>query len=151
MPRPHKERAVHTPPLHSGFKPSGIRGRFLDKLILTLDEFEAIRLADYQGLDHSQSAVKMDISRSTFSRLVEKARHKVAQFLVEGKHLQIEGGEVHFRGNILRCMECGHLMKTTMDSAPEQCESCGSTELTDLAGGFGHGRCCHRHHRGKRR
>ena len=108
MPRPQKKRSVHRPPLYSGFKPTGVRTRFLEQLTLTLDEFEAIRLADFLGKDHSESAGEMGISRSTFSRLVERARHKVAQFLIEGEHLQIDGGEVHFLGNVIRCDDCGH-------------------------------------------
>ena len=149
MPRPQKKRSVHRPPVFSGFKPTGVRARFLDDLELTLDEFEAIRLADYQGKDHSESAVEMNISRSTFSRLVERARKKVAQFLVEGKHLQIDGGEVHFERNLIKCNDCSHLQKIPFNEDTTRCPDCGSTNLTDLADGFGHGRCCTRHYRNR--
>ncbi len=151
MPRPQKKRSVHRPPLHSGFKPTGVRNRFLEKITLTLDEFEAIRLGDFQGKDHNESAIEMGISRSTFSRLVERARHKVAQFLIEGKNLQIDGGEVHFNGNVIRCNDCGHLMNIPFDSETIRCLECGSENLVDLADGFGHGNCCFRHHRNMRR
>ena len=151
MPRPQKKRSVHRPPVYSGFKPIGVTTRFLDDLTLSLDEFEAIRLADYQGKDHSESAGEMEISRSTFSRLVERARRKVAQFLVEGKHLQIEGGEVHFERNLMQCDDCGHLLKMAFDADTTRCPDCGSANLVDLADGFGHGRCCTRHHRNRRR
>ena len=146
MPRPQKKRSVRRPPLHSGFKPTGVGGRYLEHLALSLDEFEAIRLADYEGSDHHESADAMGISRSTFSRLVERARNKVAQFIIEGKYLQISGGEVHFRGNVIRCEDCGHLSDRTFDSITTRCPDCGSTNLADLADGFGHGRCCYRHH-----
>lgn len=151
MPRPQKKRSVRRPPLHAGFKPTGVRARFLEDLDLTLDEFEAIRLADYQGKDHSESAGEMGISRSTFSRLVERARNKVARFLIEGRHLRIDGGAVHFQGNLLRCEDCGHLARTPLDSNTKRCPDCGSANLTDLAGAFGHGRCCHRHHHNRGR
>jgi predicted DNA-binding protein (UPF0251 family) len=151
MPRPQKKRSVRHPPIHHGFKPSGVRARCLDDLALTLDEFEAIRLADYQGKDHHESAKEMDISRSTFSRLVERARRKVAQFLVEGKHLRIDGGSVHFERNLIRCNDCGQLLRVPFDVTTSECPDCGSADLTDLAGGFGHGRCCMRHHRNRRR
>lgn len=151
MPRPQKNRSVQRPPVYSGFKPTGVKARFLDDLALTLDEFEAIRLADYQGKDHNESAVEMEISRSTFSRLVERARRKVAQFLIEGKHLQIDGGEVHFERNLIRCEDCGHLLNIPIDTGKTQCPNCGSTNLVDLADGFGHGRCCTRHHRNRRK
>jgi predicted DNA-binding protein (UPF0251 family) len=129
----------------------GVRARLLDKLELSLDEFEAIRLADYLGMDHNGSADKMEISRSTFSRLVERARRKVAVFLIEGKHLQIDGGQVHFERNLVRCGDCGHLLSSTFESDTSVCPNCGSTNLADLAGGFGHGRCCSRHHRNRRK
>jgi predicted DNA-binding protein (UPF0251 family) len=149
MPRPQKMRSVRRPPLFAEFKPTGVRGRFLEDLALTLDELEAIRLADYEGKDHNDSAEEMGISRSTFSRLVERARQQVARFLIEGKCLRIEGGEVHFQGNLIRCDDCGHLMNLSFDSKTTRCPECGSTNLVDLAGGFGHGHCCkrHRHHR----
>ncbi len=151
MPRPQKKRIVHRPPVHTGFKPTGIRAGFLQALPLALDELEAIRLADYAGLDHAESALEMEISRSTFSRLVERARHKVAEFLIEGRHLQIEGGEIHFQRNLIRCRECGHMLNININSDQTTCPSCGSKDLIDLAGGFGHGRCCRRHNNNQRR
>lgn len=151
MPRPQKKRSVYHPPVFDQFKPIGVRSRGLEEIALTLDELEAIRLADYQGLDHSESATEMRVSRSTFSRLVEKARRKVAQFLIEGKQLKIDGGEIHFERNLLRCGECGHLLNIDLDAETKKCPDCGSTDLIDLAEEFGHGRCCASHHRNKRR
>ena len=151
MTRPKKMRSVHYPPQFTAFKPTGIRGVELQAQGLALDEFEAIRLADYLGLDHAESAEQMSISRSTFSRLVEKARHKVAQFLVEGRHLRIDGGEIHFEGNLIRCRSCRQVFQVTFDEDLNRCPGCGATDLVDLADRFGHGRCCHRHHHGRRR
>ncbi|HPR17832.1 MAG TPA: DUF134 domain-containing protein [Candidatus Cloacimonadota bacterium] len=142
MPRPKKKRLVHQPPLYNSFKPVGVRMSSLESISLTLDELEAIRLTDYLGKEHSEAAEEMEISRSTFTRLVEKARSKVAHFLIEGKQLYIEGGDIHFRGNILRCEHCGHMFKTDFDHSAEVCPACGSPDLLDFAGGFGHGRCC---------
>ncbi len=151
MPRPQKMRSVQRPPLHGGFKPTGVKARFLKDITLTLDEFEAIRLADYEGQDQIEAAAAMGISRSTFSRLVERARRQVARFLVEGAHLRIDGGEVHFEGNLIRCADCGNVLQRPLVPETMRCPECGSTNLIDLAGGFGHGRCCYRHHRGRRR
>jgi len=151
MPRPQKNRTVRTPPLYSGFKPAGVRRDGATPLQLGLDEFEAIRLADVLGLDHAESAERMGISRSTFSRLVEKARHTVARFLVEGRYLEIGGGEIHFEGNMIRCHDCGRMFQVDFNVDLTECPSCGSTNLVDLAGGFGHGRCCSNHHRHRRR
>ncbi len=151
MPRPQKKRSVHRPPLFADFKPCGVRARDLEVVPLALDELEAIRLADYEGLDHADAAEQMEISRSTFSRLVERARQKVARFLIEGQRLQVEGGEVHFQGNLIRCSACGNSFQIPFDSKLTGCPDCGSSELMDLAGGHGHGRCCGRHHRRQRR
>lgn len=142
MPRKEKNRIVHTPPLFSEFKPIGVRKEDLQTTRLTLDEFEAFRLADYEGLSHAEAAGEMEISRPTFSRLIEKARKKVADFLIEGKTLLIDGGNVHFRNNIIRCHDCGQMFKTHILKSIAECPSCQSDELLNLAGGFGHGKCC---------
>lgn len=102
MPRPSKPRVIGARPEIASFKPRGIAARKLKAVNLTLDEFEAIRLADYQGLSHEDAAVLMNISRPTFSRLVEKARIKVASFIIEGSELNISGGNVQFKER-----ECG--------------------------------------------
>jgi len=61
-------------------------------VVLTLDEFEAVRLTDLEGLEHSAAAVKLGISRPTFSRIVSSARAKIADGLVNIKAIRIEGG-----------------------------------------------------------
>ncbi len=151
MPRPQDNRIVHEPPLYSEFKPMGVRGRNLEQILLTLDEFEAFRLADFIGLSHAEAADEMEISRSTFTRLVEKARKKIADFLIQGKLLTIEGGSIHFRNNIIHCQDCGHMFKTNIDNAITECPACHSKNLLNLAGGFGHGKCCHFRHQNKRK
>lgn len=74
------------------FKPAGIPTRNLDKISLTVDELEALRLADYEGLYHEQAAAMMNVSRQTFGRIVAKARSIVATALIENKALNIGGG-----------------------------------------------------------
>ena len=151
MSRPKKERMVHKPPLYTAFKPVGIMRSTLQQLVLSLDEYEAIRLADYMGMEHVEAAEEMEISRSTFTRLIEKARKKISQFIIEGKQLFIEGGNIHFRGNVIRCTDCGHMFNIGFDNNMIKCPTCGSTNLIDLAGGFGHGRCCRGYNRNRRR
>ena len=149
MPRPQDDRIVHEPPLFSEFKPTGVRWKDLDQILLTLDEFEAFRLADSNGLSHAEAADEMEISRSTFTRLIEKARKKIADFIIQGKILAIEGGTVHFRNNIIRCQSCGHMFRTNISNSITECPACHSQNLINLAGGFGHGKCCHYRHRNK--
>ena len=151
MPRPQDNRIVHEPPLFTEFKPIGIKGQDIEQILLTLDEFEAFRLADYNGLSHAEAAEEMEISRSTFTRLIEKARKKIAGLIIQGKMLSINGGSIHFRNNIIRCQSCGHMFKINIDSTIMKCPVCHSKNLINLAGGFGHGKCCHFRHQNKRR
>ena len=142
MPRPEKNRTIYKPPIFSEFKPTGISGRSLNQVVLSLDEYEAFRLADYDGLSHEEAADEMEISRSTFTRLIEKARKKIADFIIQGKLLTIEGGSIHFRNNIIQCEDCGYMFKINIGVSFTECPECKSKNLVNLAGGFGHGRCC---------
>ena len=151
MSRPKKERMVFQPPVFTRFKPLNIRGRNIDQIKFNLDEFEAIRLTDYLGKEHAEAAEEMEISRSTFTRLIERARKKVSAFLIEGKMLVIEGGNIHFRGNLLKCFDCGNVFNSQFEEGLIKCPECGSTNLFDYAGEFGHGRCCRRRNRRGRR
>jgi predicted DNA-binding protein (UPF0251 family) len=95
MPRPKKTRWIINHPGVTYFKPQGIPIRFLDQVELGIDEFEAIRLADFEGLNQEEAAPKMNISRATFGRIVTEARNKIANALVNGKAIRIEGGTVY--------------------------------------------------------
>jgi uncharacterized protein len=147
VPRPQKNRIVSKPPLYSSFKPTGVRKRGLKQIALSLDEYEAVRLADYAQLDHEEAAVQMEISRSTFTRLLERARKKVAAFMVEGRELFVEGGCVHFRRNLMRCLICGEIFSVGFDEELSACPGCGSADVEDMADGFGHGNCCRQYSR----
>jgi len=69
----------------------------LSQVYLTFDELEAIRLADWNGLSHEEAAQGMNVSRATFGRIVAQGRGKVADALIHGKAIRIEGGEVELR------------------------------------------------------
>jgi len=94
MPRPCCLRHVGQSPCAQYFKPAGIPIRMLEEVVLGLDELEALRLADLNGLYQAKAAEQMKISRPTFSRIVEQARRKVADALIHGKALRMEGGAV---------------------------------------------------------
>ena len=99
MPRPEKQRCVQVQPGVVYFKPRGIPLRVLDQVQLSFDELEAIRLADLEGLNQRDAAEKMEISRPTFGRIVARARQKVADALVNGKAVSIEGGNIVLRNS----------------------------------------------------
>ena len=94
MPRPRKPCCVACHPGAEYFKPRGIPLRLLDEVVLPLDGFEALRLADFEGLSQEEGAERMGVSRATFGRIVEAARRVVADALLHGKALRVEGGEV---------------------------------------------------------
>lgn len=94
MPRPFCPRRIAGRPGATVFKPAGIPSRELEEVVMTLDEFEALRLADLEGLYQEQAAQQMNVSRPTFSRVVDAAHRKLADALVHGKALRIEGGPV---------------------------------------------------------
>jgi predicted DNA-binding protein (UPF0251 family) len=90
MPRPKKCRHIKCQPNSYYFKPRGIPLIDLEEVVLTIDEFEAIRLADHNGLYHHDAASEMRISRATFGRILAQGRRKVAEALICGKALKIE-------------------------------------------------------------
>ena len=94
MPRPRQCRRVAQLPQATYFKPRGVPLRLLQQVSLTVDELEALRLADLEGLYQEEAAEQMNVSRQTFGRIVASARKKVADALVNGKALSIEGGPV---------------------------------------------------------
>ena len=104
MSRPQCCRRVAGRPTASVFHPAGIPVRELDEIVLTLDEFEAIRLADLEGLYQEQAAERMSVSRPTFGRILAAAHRKVAEALSHGKTLKIEGGTI--RMERLRSPRC---------------------------------------------
>ncbi len=107
MPRPKYCRKVGCVPDTNYFKPRGIPSSLLEEVILTLDEFEAVRLADFEGLYQEDGARKMDISRQTFGRIIESAHKKISDVLINGKALKIEGGEVSIDEiKRIRCPRC---------------------------------------------
>jgi len=89
--RPKKYRIVHLDPKISQFSPRGKPGR-PDELDLTMDEFEALRLADYMGLPQKEAAKSMRISQQTFSRILKKAHKHIAFGLINGNTIKIQGG-----------------------------------------------------------
>jgi predicted DNA-binding protein (UPF0251 family) len=98
MPRPCRCRRIRCAPDASYFKPLGIPLDQLDEVQMTLDELEALRLADFEGLYHEDAAARMNVSRQTFGNIVHAARRKTADALLHGKALKIAGGVVTMKG-----------------------------------------------------
>jgi predicted DNA-binding protein (UPF0251 family) len=96
MPRPKKPRFVSGYPAITAFVPQGMR--ITGELFMSVEELEAIRLSDFEHLDQEMAANMMQVSRHTYGRILTAARSIVAEALVAGKALKIEGGTFEFRG-----------------------------------------------------
>ncbi|MBU0707594.1 DUF134 domain-containing protein [Patescibacteria group bacterium] len=96
MVRPHKLRHIHFQPGVTYFKPQGVPMRQLEEVCLSLDESEAMRLKHLEELDQTESAKKMKISQSTYQRVLVSANKKIADALINGKAIKIEGGNIQF-------------------------------------------------------
>ncbi len=132
MGRPHKKRFVSHSPGVSYFKPRGIPMVKLMENRLGIDECEALRLADYLGLSHEEAGEEMGVSRATFGRIIENARKTVADSLINGKAIRIEGGNYLFVEGMRRfmCHSCKNNWEVSCGrSRPEACPSCGGKAL----------------------
>jgi predicted DNA-binding protein (UPF0251 family) len=135
MPKPKKSRHVQQPPSSAYFKPQGIPMFCLEQVEVSVDEYEAIRLVDLEGLDHGAAAKRLRVSRATVARIVESAHRKVAEALSEGKAIRIEGGSYILSRNRFRCRSCGTLWSTDLTDGGETpaCPKCDGRRVVDLA------------------
>ncbi len=131
MPRRKRNRRIQVPPVIKGMSVYGVRGRKSNEVILHLEEYEAIRLLDYQNLTQEEAAVFMDVSRPTLTRIYEEARNKVATAFVEGRDLIFRGGDIYFEKNWYKCNKC----KASFSDYSEdnvKCAVCQSDDLISL-------------------
>jgi uncharacterized protein len=149
MARPFCCRRVVGEPESNYFKPRGIPLSSLDEVTMAIDEFEAIRLADLEGLYQEVAAERMEISRATFGRILESGRRKVAEALVNGMALKIEGGEVAMAGQrLFRCNNCQHAWSVAYGTGrPAECPQCKSSNICRAAEERGQGRGTRAGHR----
>jgi len=137
MPRPHKCRKISHNPDVLYFKPKGIEIGKLEEVILTLDEYEAIRLADLIGDYHEQAALKMDVSRQTFGNILNSAHKKIADFLINVKALKIEGGNIEYvidddyKFECIKCKKYFSIHHT--NEKPDKCPKCEGKRFIKLS------------------
>ena len=154
MPRPPKCRRVEFLPDVTYFKPSGIPLRALEEVCLSVEEAETIRLKDLEGLEQEQGAERMNISRPTFQRVLASVRQKIADALLNGKAIRIEGGNFEMAWHRFRCLN-GHEWDVPSGKIPgvphELCPTCNSANVTpveQITYGWSR-RSSGRHHRGR--
>ena len=157
MPRPTKWRYVNFIPAVTSFRPVGVPLRLLEEVCLSLEEAEAIRLRDLEGLEQEECAERMKVSRPTFHRVLESARKKVADALINGKATRIEGGNFQMAMRRFRCRDDGHEWDLPSEAVAQEslpmCPQCNGPSIQLVPPpGFtpGPGRRGGRRHRGGR-
>ena len=132
MPRRKQFRKVSQEPVISIFKPAGIPAKELDEISITVDEFEAIRLADFEGLNQRDASDAMHVSQPTFNRILTSARKKIAKTIVRGIVLRIEGGEYVLPCDVrvFECERCETIVEAPLgEPRPRSCPQCVSSIL----------------------
>ena len=141
MPRPRKLRLIGFWPPALRFVPQGQTVPFLGVVSLTLDELEGLRLRDLVGLDQGECAREMGVSQSTVQRMLVSGRHKVADALVHGKAIHIEGGNFVYAAPLqrLHCLDCGAVWREPFlrPQGPYDCAFCGSNAVEAWAPAVG--------------
>jgi predicted DNA-binding protein (UPF0251 family) len=136
--RPQKNRIVAHNPDVSYFKPRGIPMLDLEEVCLTVDECEALRLSDLLDLSHEDGGKQMGVSRATFGRILQRARSIVADALINGKAINIEGGNFKMTSQerIFECDACARRWSELPGTGrPDHCPHCGSRKLFRVSQG----------------
>ncbi len=142
MVRPHRKRKVRFSPDITYFKPAGVPIRELEEEVLKMDELESLRLCDAEGLKQEEASKKLNISQPTMFRILSNARKKIANALIKGKAIKIEGGDYEmiqprgrgrgrgFGGPAMNCVcpKCGYnqIKRAGIPCLSIKCPECGS-------------------------
>jgi predicted DNA-binding protein (UPF0251 family) len=130
-PRRTNWRKLVEPPKIKGFKPYGPEINTLSEpVFLLFEEYEALKLCDYDQMNHHQASAVMNVSRPTFTRIYASARQKMATAFVEGRTISIEGGKVYFDSSWYLCESCRcHFNNPDATNTIECCPLCGSDKI----------------------
>ena len=148
-------RRVASIPQITYFKPAGVPTHLLEEVRLSVEEAEALRLKDMEGLEQEECAQKMNVSRPTFHRVLGSARNKVTDALLNGKAIRIEGGNFEMAERHFHCLE-GHEwdvpFETMIAAPPRFCPTCNTPNILPIQPyGFRGGRRGWGKHRSLRR
>jgi predicted DNA-binding protein (UPF0251 family) len=134
MPRRKTARKIVAPPSFKGYKPVGsIKKPSKEFIELLYEEYEALKLTDYDGMNHAEAAVLMGISRPTFARIYDKARKKIAKALVEVKEIKTVYGNAVLDKNWFTCKKCNTRFSIPQNVKELRCAMCKSEEIEQIA------------------
>ena len=132
MSRPRNHSIVQIPPRIKGFNPIGYYDASSEPVFLNIEEYESVRLLDYEGLSQAEAAEIMEISRPTLTRIYERARNKTAIALTEGHQLIIEGGKAIYRDEWFECLTCNSRFNNPLSRKIDSCPLCSETNIQAL-------------------
>lgn len=132
MPRPRQVSKVQIPPRVRGFIPIGYYKDQSDPVQLNIEEYEVIRLLDYEGLSQLDASVLMQVSRPTLTRIYERARKKIASAITEARQITLEGGSAVFNGNWYECERCNCKFNQVKEEAVSACPLCNSQSIQHI-------------------
>lgn len=132
MARPRQTSKVQLPPRVKGFIPLGYYGEGSASIQLDVEEFETIRLLDYEDLSQVDAARIMGVSRPTLTRMYERARKKIARALTESHKIVIEGGKAVFDGEWYECTACRCNFNNPLHLEISACPICNSSDIVKL-------------------
>ena len=147
-PRPKRLRRILNTPSMKGFKPYGVANTTIspEPVFLLYEEYESIRLCDFELLNHYDASVTMGVSRPTLTRIYAGARQKIAAAFVNARQIVIESGKIYFDSAWFYCKNCACFFTNPHnDKSIENCALCGKPEIKNYAEGFENERKTFRH------
>lgn len=131
MPRRRRLRKLVEPPRFRGYKPYGC-ARNNQTVNLNYEEYEALKLADYDLMNHEEAARIMDVSRPTFARIYESARRKIADALVNVKEIKTVFGNAEFNADWYNCPSCHARFTIPVTAQDGVCPICSSNTIQHI-------------------
>ena len=132
MPRPRQHRKLRNQPLFKGFKPIGIPAGKVNAIEMLFDEYEVVRLLDYENFSQEEAAKQINVSRPTLTRIYQSARRKIATALAEGLSIYfVESPHAYFIKEYF-CHDCQSFFEVKPEEIPEKCPICHSKNILEI-------------------
>lgn len=133
MARPIRKRKLGYIPQNHYFCPDIFCDDGCQEVVISHEELESIRLSDYENLEQTKASIKMEVSRGTYQRILVSAHKKVADALVNGRAIKVEGGNYVLNDCIAHCISCNETFiaqcNVLFDEYKGMCPECGSFEI----------------------
>jgi predicted DNA-binding protein (UPF0251 family) len=133
MARPKSLRKVVKPPGFKGYKPYGAKESKGEAVEMLYEEYEALKLADYDLMNHQEASELMGVSRATFARIYERARRKIALAMVEVKEIKSVYGHAWLDKSWFVCNQCHARFTIPSTISNKNCPVCSSSNIESLA------------------